>query len=94
MSNFFSNINIKIRLSLVKGLLVLPMIGGTVPGLGGIMLSNQALDVTCKDRLEPSGMIGRIADERKLRPDQAVAATQSGILFFQMHDKSRAERYG
>ena len=60
MNNFFNNISIKIRLSLVIGLLVLSMIGGAVLGLGGIMLSNQALEATYKDRLEPSGMISRI----------------------------------
>ena len=60
MNNFFNNISIKTRLTLIIGLLVLSMIGVAVLGLGGIMLSNQALEATYKDRLEPSGMISRI----------------------------------
>ena len=88
MNSFLNNISIKTRLIIVIGLLVLSIIGGVVIGLGGIVLSNQALEATYKDRLEPTGMIGRIMLLMNENRAQVMLALQHNPEnpFSKMHD--------
>jgi aerotaxis receptor len=85
---FMNNISVKAKLSLIMGFMALMMLGGGAIGLGGIVLSNAALEDTYKNRLEPTRMIGRIMLLMNDNRAQVMLALQHqpGGQFADMHD--------
>jgi len=53
-------LTIKARLAMIMAFMAAAMLSGGLIGLSGMMTSNKALEADYKDRLEPSGMIGRV----------------------------------
>jgi aerotaxis receptor len=58
---FLKRLSIRARLMAVMAFMGALLAVGAVVGIGGIALTNQALDRTYRDRLEPIDMIGRIS---------------------------------
>ena len=58
--NFLKDLTIKARLAMIMAFMALMMLGSSVVGLSGIVMSNQALETAYQDRLEPSNMVNRI----------------------------------
>mgnify|MGYP001566124162 CR=1 FL=1 len=85
---FMNNISVKAKLSLIMGFMALMMLGGGAIGLGGIMLTNNALEDTYKNRLEPTKMIGRIMLLMNDNRAQFMLDLQHqpGSAFVDMHD--------
>ncbi len=57
---FLKSLSIRARLTAIMVFMALMMLGGGGIGLSGIVMSNQALEATYRDRLEPSNMVNRI----------------------------------
>jgi aerotaxis receptor len=58
--SWHKRLTIRMRLGLIMGFMALLMLGGGGVGLVGIVMANKALESTYQNRLEPTGMIGRI----------------------------------
>ncbi|MFA7239463.1 MAG: methyl-accepting chemotaxis protein [Sulfuricellaceae bacterium] len=82
------DISIKTRLAMIMGFMALLMLGLGGIGLGGIVMTNQALEATYKDRLEPTKMIGRIMLLMNENRAQIILALQHNPenRFSDMHD--------
>ncbi len=85
---FMNNISVRAKLSLIMGFMIVMMLGGGAIGLGGIVLTNTALEDTYKNRLEPTKMIGRIMLLMNDNRAQVMLALQHqpGSPFVDMHD--------
>lgn len=83
-----SHISIKARLTIIMGFMVFMMVAGGGMGLSGIVATNQALEDTYRNRLEPTKMIGRITLLMNNNRAQIMLALQHqpSSLFLAMHD--------
>jgi aerotaxis receptor len=57
---FLKSLSIRARLTAIMAFMAAMMLGGGGIGLFGIVMSNQALEATYSDRMEPSNMVNRI----------------------------------
>jgi len=87
-SGFWKNLSIHARLAMIMAFMALIMLGGGGIGLSGIVMSNQALETTYRDRLEPSNMINRIMLLMNENRSQVMLAIQHNPEnpFSKMHD--------
>jgi aerotaxis receptor len=58
--SWLQRLSIKTRLLATMGIMALMLVGGAILGIGGVMLSNQALDFSHRNRLEPVDMLWKI----------------------------------
>lgn len=81
-------ISIRMRLLAVMAFMGVLLAGGAVVGVGGIALSNDALDRTYRARLEPVDMIGRISTLMSDNRGQMMLALQHapGSPLARLHD--------
>ena len=85
-------ISIKTRLLAVMTLMGLLLIGGAVVGIGGLALTDEALDRTYHARLEPVDMIGRITTLMSDNRGQIMLGLQHNPAnpFSKLHDHAAA----
>lgn len=85
---WFKRITIRTKLIAVMSFLTALLIGGAMVGIGGIMLTNEALDRTYQARLEPVDMIGRISTLLSDNSRQVMLALQHNPAnpFARQHD--------
>ena len=81
-------ISIRTRLTAVMGLMGLLLAGGAAVGIGGVAMTNAALDRTYQTRLEPVDMIGRITALMSENRGQVMLALQHNAAnpFSKLHD--------
>jgi aerotaxis receptor len=86
--NLLKDLSIRARLALIMAFLALLMLGGGTIGLLGIVQSNNALEATYRDRLEPSNMVNRIMLLMNENRAQVMLALQHnpGNPFSKLHD--------
>lgn len=84
----FNNFGIRVRLAFIMGFMALMMLGGGGIGLGGIVMSNNALESNYKDRMEPTKMVDRIMLLMNENRAQILLALQHNAdsPFAKMHD--------
>jgi aerotaxis receptor len=84
----WKRISIRARLLAVMIFLGALLAGGAVVGIGGIALTNEALDRTYQARLEPVDMIGRISTLMSDNSRQVMLALQHNPVnsFSKLHD--------
>jgi len=84
----FNNFSIRVRLAFIMGFMALMMLGGGGIGLGGIVMSNNALESNYKDRMEPTKMVDRIMLLMNENRAQILLALQHNAdsPFAKMHD--------
>lgn len=83
-----NNLSIKVRLALIMGFMALMILGSGAIGLGGIVMTNKALESNYKDRLEPTKMVGRIMLLMNENRAQVMLALQHSAdsPFVKMHN--------
>lgn len=84
----FNNFSIRTRLAFIMGFMALMMLGGGAIGLGGIVMSNNALESNYKDRMEPTKMVDRIMLLMNENRAQIMLSLQHSAdsPFAKMHD--------
>ncbi|OHC65885.1 MAG: hypothetical protein A2045_13790 [Rhodocyclales bacterium GWA2_65_20] len=82
------HISIKARLALLVGFLSVLMLGGGAVGIGGIAATNEALESTFRDRLEPTVLISKIMLLMQDNRAQVMLGIQHdpGNPFAKLHD--------
>jgi PAS domain S-box-containing protein len=85
---WWKRITIRARLVGTMAFMATLMIGGAIIGIGGIALTNDALDRTYQARLEPVDMIGRISTLMSDNSRQVMLALQHNPAnpFSKLHD--------
>lgn len=89
---FWKRISIRARLVAVMAFMGILLVGGAVVGVGGIALTNDALDRAYQVRLEPVDMIGRISILMSDNSRQVMLALQHNPAnpFAKLHDHQLA----
>jgi len=84
----WKRVSIRARLIAVMAFMGLMLVGGALIGVGGIALTNDALDRTYQARLEPVDMIGRISTLMSDNSRQVMLALQHNPAnpFSKLHD--------
>ena len=85
---FFKRISIRARLIAVMLCMAALLIGGAITGVGGIWLSNAALERSYQSNLEPIDLIGRVSTLMSDNRGQVMLALQHNPVnpFAKMHD--------
>ena len=86
--SWFRRLTIRARLLAVMGFMALMLVGGSFVGLGGTALSNQALDFSYRNRLEPVDILWKITALMNENRAQVMLALQHNAAnpFSTMHD--------
>jgi PAS domain S-box-containing protein len=85
---WFRRLSIRARLLAVMGVMAAMLVGGAFVGLGGTAISNQALEFSYRNRLEPVEMLWHITSLMNENRAQVMLALQHNSTnpFYKMHD--------